>query len=68
MLRLVLKSGQRSLFADKLFDAANLSLAALVFGQFLGEGFFAAGVALLGLALWIFFIVFAAVLSGGGES
>ena len=61
---LVLKPTQRAMFADKLPDAANLAMGALVFGQFLGGGF-SPLVALLGLGLWAFFMSWAAVLAGG---
>lgn len=65
---LVLEPPQRAMFADKLPDAANLALGALVFGQFLGEGAFSSLVALLGLRLWVFLIGCAAIVAGGPES
>lgn len=52
---LVLKTAQRTMFADKLPDTANLALGALVFGQFLSEGAVSSQVALLGVGLWVFF-------------
>lgn len=63
---LVLKRAQRAMFADKLPDAANLAMGALVFGQFLGDGF-SSRIAVLGLALWAFFMGWAAVMAGGVE-
>lgn len=66
---LVLKTAQRTMFADKLPDTANLALGALVFGQFLAEGAFSTLVALLGVGLWVFFVGCAAILvAGGAES
>ena len=38
---------------DKLPDAANLALGALVFGQLLSERPFSAGIAVLGLVMWL---------------
>ena len=37
---------------DKLPDAANLALGALVFAQFLGERPFSMAVATLGVGMW----------------
>ena len=64
---LVLKPAQRALFAEKLPDAANLALGALVFGQLLGDDLFSPWIALVGLGLWIFFIGCAVIVAGGGE-
>jgi hypothetical protein len=64
---LVLKRAQRAVFVEKLPDAANLALAALVFAQFLEQGMFSAGAALVGLGLWVFFLAAAVMLAGGGE-
>lgn len=38
---------------DKLPDAANLSLGALVFGQLLGDKPFSLGLAALGIGGWV---------------
>ena len=46
-------SEQRRMLMDKLPDAANLALGALVFGQFLGDRPFSFGVAIGGLLGWI---------------
>jgi len=47
-----LTSEQRQMLIDKLPDAANLALGALVFGQFLGDRPFSLGVATLGTGAW----------------
>jgi len=44
--------GQRELFAEKLADAANLALAAMVFGQSLAVGQFSVSLAVAGLTVW----------------
>jgi hypothetical protein len=44
---------QRQLLMDKVPDAANLALGALVFGQFLQERSFSAWLAVIGLAIWL---------------
>jgi hypothetical protein len=38
---------------DKLPDAANVALGALVFGQFLSDAPFSWSVAAVGIALWV---------------
>ncbi len=63
---LILKGAQRAMFADKLPDAANLALGALVFGQFLGETF-SPLMAVSGVGLWAFFMGWAALIAGGVE-
>jgi hypothetical protein len=63
---LVLRRAQRAIFVDKLPDAANLALGALVFGQFLGDEFYP-WPAVLGLILWVFFIGCAVIVAGGEE-
>jgi hypothetical protein len=50
---------QRAMFADKLPDAANLALGALVFGQFLGADF-SPLLAAAGGIVWVFFMGWAA--------
>jgi hypothetical protein len=57
---------QRAMFADKLPDAANLALGALVFGQLLGERF-SAILAVTGVFVWIVFMGFAAHLAGAEQ-
>jgi hypothetical protein len=44
---------QRQMLIDKLPDAANVALAALVFGQFIGDKPFSTPVAIGGIALWL---------------
>jgi hypothetical protein len=63
---LVLKRAQRAVFVEKLPDAANLAIGALVFGQFLADEF-SASLMLHGLWLWAFFMAWAIVLAGGAE-
>ena len=43
---------QRRMFIDKLPDAANLALGALVFGQFLNDRPFSVALAILGATTW----------------
>jgi hypothetical protein len=45
-------SEQRRMLIDKLADAANLALGALVFGQFVADQPFAPTVAILGMSAW----------------
>lgn len=61
-----LKPGQRAMFVDKLPDAANLAIGALVFGQFLSAEP-STLLAVVGMALWCVFIAWAAVLAGEDE-
>ncbi len=44
---------QRHMLIDKLPDAANVALGALVFGQFLSDAPFSWSVAAVGIALWV---------------
>jgi hypothetical protein len=53
---------------DKLPDAANLALGALVFGQFVGDGPFSFPVAALGTVTWAVLLACAFVLGGEPES
>ena len=62
MLRL--KRQQRAILADKLPDAANLALDALVFGQFLSPGY-STTQGVVGLLLWIAFMALAVRIAGG---
>ena len=54
------------MFADKLPDAANLALGALVFGQLLGEEF-SWLLAVTGVIVWIAFMGLAAHLAGAAQ-
>jgi hypothetical protein len=64
---LVLKQEQRALLAEKLADAANLAMGALVFGQFLGERSLSPLLAFVGFGLWIVFLGWAIVMAVGDE-
>ena len=55
---------QRTLVADKLFDAANVAAGAMVFGQFVTEGPFSIAVAIVGLVIWITFVIASVALEG----
>ena len=59
---------QRRILIDKLPDAANLALGALVFGQFLGDGPFSPAVAILGIVTWVVLFGCAFVIGGGQKS
>jgi hypothetical protein len=50
MLRL--NSGQRDLAAEKVADAANVALGAMVFGQVLSGAPFSITLASVGVAIW----------------
>ena len=62
MLRLNVR--QRAMLVEKVPDLANLAMAGLVFGQFLGAEAFSIRVALGGVVVWITGTVFALVLAG----
>jgi hypothetical protein len=53
---------------DKVPDATNVALGALVFGQFLGDATFSISVAVIGAAIWLFCMGCAFVLARGGRS
>lgn len=61
---LVLSRGQRELLADKLLDAANLAVGALLFGQFVTGSSFSLLVAMLGCAVWCLLSGLAIMLTG----
>jgi hypothetical protein len=61
---LVLSRGQRELLADKLLDAANLSVAALFFGQFVTGTPFSLPAAIFGGAMWCLLSGLAIMLTG----
>jgi hypothetical protein len=60
MLRL--RAGGRALVADKLSDAANLAVGAMVFGQFLSDRPLSLGLMVLGAGIWLGFVWCAVVL------
>ena len=61
MLRL--KRAHRVLLADKLPDAANVVLAGFVVGQALSQQPFSLALAVVGIGVWIAFMVAAVLLS-----
>jgi len=58
---------QRQMLIDKLPDAANLALGALVFGQFLGDRPFSMTLAVLGIGTWMVLFACALWIGGGQE-
>ena len=65
MLRL--NAAQRGVLADKFPDFANLAVAALVFGQAFSDDGFSSGLAFLGVAISITFMVLAVVVATKGN-
>ncbi len=61
MLRLT--GQQRTMLAEKVLDGANLAAGAMIFGQFVADRHFSFRVAILGLAIWLFFVFCAIRLS-----
>ena len=59
---------QRAVLIDKLPDAANVGLGALLFGQFLGQREFSIVQAALGIAIWLFLLACAVALGAKGDS
>lgn len=64
---LVLRTSTRELLADKILDLANLSIAALVFGNFISEKGFDSVTAIMGVAITLALYVWAFVVSQRGE-
>lgn len=62
MVRLTRK--QRQLLVDKLLDAANLALGAMVFGQFLSDRSFSLALALTGFITWVTLFVWGTAIGG----
>jgi hypothetical protein len=62
MLRLTKE--RRDLLADKFADLANLAVAALVFGQALGEDVFSFRIGLAGILIWLLLLTFTLALKG----
>ena len=62
MVRLTLR--QRGALAGTLHELANYGVAALVFGQFVGEVALSWWRFLVGVAIWLAFVTFALVLEG----
>ena len=55
---------RREFLAEKLADLANFAVAALVFGQAVGQDLFFVGIAGAGIAIWSIFTVLALALKG----
>lgn len=63
----VLRDTTRTLLADKILDLANLSIAALVFGNFISEKGFDSVTAIMGVAITLTLYVWAFIVSQRGE-
>ena len=59
-----LDAKQRTLIADKLFDAANVAAGGMVFGQVLAERPFSTALAIVGLGIWIILVTVSVGLEG----
>ena len=57
-------SRQRSALGDTLRELANLAAAALVFGQFVGQGLLSWRVLMAGGTAWLVLVAYALVLEG----
>jgi len=55
---------RRRILAEKFGDLANLAVAALVFGQAIGNDTFSWGVGLIGMAIWTVFMIATLLLLG----
>ena len=55
---------QRTLVADKLFDAANVAAGGMIFGQFVAARPFSTTLAMAGLIVWIAFVSISVGLQG----
>ena len=62
MLRLTTR--RRAILAEKFGDLANFAVAALVFGQAVGQDAFSLAVGVAGIAMWAVFMVITFALSG----
>jgi hypothetical protein len=65
MLRLTER--RRAISAEKFGDLANYAVAALVFGQAVGDGAFSLGIGIAGIAIWLLFTGATVVLAGESE-
>ncbi len=65
MLRLTER--RRAILAEKFGDLANFAVAALVFGQAVGQDPFSFGVGLAGFAIWLRFMVATFFPAGGSQ-
>ena len=64
MLRL---TERRAVLAEKFGDLANLAVAALVFGQAIGQAAFSLRVGVAGMAIWALFMAGTFFLAGETE-
>jgi hypothetical protein len=55
---------QRTLAADKLFDAGNVAAGGMIFGQFLADRPFSVLLAVTGLGIWLTFFIVSVLLEG----
>jgi hypothetical protein len=53
--------------AEKFGDLANYAVAALVFGQAVGEGSFSLTIGIAGIVIWLLFTGATVVLAGDSE-
>jgi hypothetical protein len=58
---------RRAILAEKFGDLANYAVAALVFGQAVGQESFSVGVALAGFLIWLGFMAASYVVAGGSQ-
>ncbi|HEY5617117.1 MAG TPA: hypothetical protein VIK60_04190 [Vicinamibacterales bacterium] len=58
---------RRAVLAEKFGDLANYAVAALVFGQAVGEGSFSVSIGIAGIVIWLLFIGATVVLAGESE-
>ena len=45
--------GQRTLLAEKLFDAGNVAVGGMLFGQFVADRPFSVPLAIMGFGIWL---------------
>jgi len=55
---------RRAFLAEKFGDLANFAVAALVFGQAVGDGGFSLSLGLLGIVIWVAFTAIGFAFSG----
>jgi hypothetical protein len=65
MLRL--NDAQRAVLVQAIPAVAHLAVGAMVFGQFLRQQPFSAGLALAGIAFWVVFVSITVVFAGGKQ-
>jgi len=59
-----LSERRREYLAEKCGDLANLAIAALLFGQAVGQERFSSALGFAGIALWLLFMAFGTALKG----